>query len=185
MKFNKLAKEQNLSVAELADIVKDILPNANGGTEVSDEQRASILTRLAQPTAASPVLTDDSQDLILAALQSLIAEESQLETPEVIVSEMIERYLADPADLPDDPSYREAIITYVELVKKRHARKQQQSYRLRSLLNGQMRAPFAAEPLALETFYSSGPSASSNSATLSGNGKAPQLSAASSSPATS
>ena len=186
MKFNKLAKELDLSVGDLAEKVKDILPNANGGTDVSDKQKTQILSLLQTPAPdSSSFLTGDGTDPILSVLIERIEQEEQQAMPEQLVDQMIARYLENPEDLPADADYREAIITYVELIKKRHARRQQQFSRLRSLLNGQMRAPFAAEPLALETFYSSGPSASSNSATLSGNGKAPQLSAASSSPATS
>lgn len=42
MKFNKLARGLDLSVSELAEIVKDVLPGANGGTEVDDTQVEEI-----------------------------------------------------------------------------------------------------------------------------------------------
>ena len=51
MKFNKLAKELDHSVTDLADKVKDILPNANGGTEVSDQQKAQIIALLQTPSS--------------------------------------------------------------------------------------------------------------------------------------
>ena len=49
MKFNKLAKELDHSVSELAGIVTVILPNANGGTEVNDEQKAQIIALYKHP----------------------------------------------------------------------------------------------------------------------------------------
>ena len=53
MKFNKLAKELDLSVGDLAEKVKDILPNANGGTDVSDKQKTQILSLLQTPDRKS------------------------------------------------------------------------------------------------------------------------------------
>ena len=72
MKFNKLARELNLSVNELAEKVSDILPNANGGTEVSDEQKAQIIARLQAPSADS-TLSTTAMAPILFSLSSLIA----------------------------------------------------------------------------------------------------------------
>jgi hypothetical protein len=182
MKFNSLAKELKLSVSELADQVGDILPNANGGTEVSDEQKAQIIALLQTPAtdSALSLLAGDGSDPILSILMERIEEESQLDTPEQIVEQMIARYLDNPEDLPADPEYREAIVTYVDLVKKRQARRQQQSSRLRSRLNKSATERLQAEPLALENFYGSGPSAGSSSAKLNGSTQSPQLSAASS-----
>jgi hypothetical protein len=51
MRFNKLARELNLSVNDLAEQVKSILPDANGGTEVSDEQIEAIKQLLAKNKA--------------------------------------------------------------------------------------------------------------------------------------
>ena len=64
-----------------------------------------------------------------------IEQEEQQAMPEQLVDQMIARYLENPEDLPADADYREAIITYVDLVKKRHARRQQQFSRLRSRLS--------------------------------------------------
>jgi hypothetical protein len=181
MKFNSLAKELKLSVSELADKVSDILPNANGGTDVSEEQKTQIIARVNAPVAAPYSFpAGDGTDPILSVLIERIEGESQLETPEQIVDEMIARYIADPEDLPADREYREAIVTYVDLVKKRQERRQQQSSRLRSLLSKRETERSRVEPLALETFYSSGPTAADSSAKLNGNSQSPQLAAASS-----
>ena len=183
MKFNKLARELDLSVNELAAKVSNILPNANGGTEINEEQKAQIIALLQAPTAdtaLSSLTADDGTNPILSVLIQRIKQEEQLETPEQIVEQMIARYAVNPEDLPDAPEYREAIITYVDLVKKRQARRQQQSSKLRSLLSRREHSGSAMEPLALETFYSSGQNGKDNSATLSGNGQSPQLAAASS-----
>jgi hypothetical protein len=181
MKFNTLAKDLKLSVSELADKVSDILPNANGGTDVSDEQKAQIIARVNAPVAAPYSFSaGDGTDPILSVLIERIEGESQLETPEQIVDEMISRYIANPEDLPADREYREAIVTYVDLVKKRQARRQQQSSRLRSLLSKQDIARSTVEPLVLESFYGSGPNVDSSSAKLNGNTQSPQLTAANS-----
>jgi hypothetical protein len=182
MKFNKLARELDLSVSDLAEQVNTILPNANGGTEVSEEQKAQIIALLQTPPAdnALSLLTGDGSDPILSILKERIEEESQLETPEQIVDEMISRYLTNPDDLPADSEYREAIVTYIDLVKKRQARRQQQSSRLRSRLSRNTNERSTVERLQLESFYSAGPNAGSSSATLNGNGQSPQLAAASS-----
>ncbi len=180
MKFNKLAKELNLSVNDLADRVADILPNANGGTDVSEEQKAQIIARLQAPSADSALSAFDGIDPILSVLIERIEQETQLETPEQLVDQMIARYIANPEDLPADSEYREAIITYVNLVKKRQARRQQQSSKLRSLLSRKESACSTMEPLALETFYSSGQTSAAPSTALNGNSPSPQLAAASS-----
>jgi hypothetical protein len=180
MKFNKLARDLGLSVNELADQVSDILPNANGGSEVSDEQKEKIIALLQTPSSGSTLSSFDGTDPILSVLIERIEGESQLETPEQIVDEMISRYIANPEDLPADAEYREAIVTYVDLVKKRQERRQQQSSRLRSLLSKRESERSALEPLALETFYSSGPTAADSSAKLNGNSQSPQLPAANS-----
>jgi hypothetical protein len=180
MKFNKLARDLGLSVNELADQVSDILPNANGGSEVSDEQKEKIIALLQTPSSGSTLSSFDGTDPILSVLIERIEGESQLETPEQIVDEMISRYIANPEDLPADAEYREAIVTYVDLVKKRQERRQQQSSRLRSLLSKRESERSALEPLALETFYSSGPTAADSSTKLNGNSQSPQLPAANS-----
>jgi|GEM_PF-2591257 len=178
MKFNKLAKELNLSVNELAEQVADILPNANGGTEVSEEQKTQIITLLQAPSSNSTfsLLTTDGTDPILSVLIKRIEQEAELETPEQLVDQMIARYIANPDDLPADAEYREAIITYVDLVKKRQTRRQQQSSKLRSLLSS--RAREGSTPLALETFYSAEPNVNDTNATFNGNSPSPQLAAA-------
>jgi len=177
MKFNKLAKELNLSVNELAEQVADILPNANGGTEVSEEQKAKIITLLQAPADSTfSLLTTDGTDPILSVLIERIEQEAELETPEQLVDQMIARYIANPDDLPADAEYREAIITYVALVKKRQKRRQQQSSKLRSLLSS--RAREGSTPLALETFYSAEPNVNDTNAALSSNSPSPQLAAA-------
>lgn len=186
MRFNKLAKEQGLSVAELADKVSSLLPDANAGTEVSNEQKQQIVALLSAPSAAEHSLPPTaSADPVLAIFLDLIEEETQRETPEVVVSEMIERYLADPTDLPNDSDYRTAITTYVKLVKKRQVRRQQQSLKLRSHLRTLETAQWAAVPLQLEHFYSSGPNATPSGDTLSGNSNQPQLKSAESASTTS
>ena len=178
MKFNKLAKELDHSVSELADKVAAILPSANGGTEVSDPQKEQIIALLQAPAAESTLSSFDGTDPILSVLIERIEQESRLETPEQVVDQMIERYINNPEDLPADAEYREAITTYVDLVKKRHARRQQQSSRLRSLLSKQSSSGSATEPLALETFYSAEPTSAEPNAQLNGNGSSPQLAAA-------
>ena len=180
MKFNKLAKELNLSVNELSDKVSDILPNANGGTDVSDEQKEQIIARLQAPSADNTLSTFDDTDPILSVLIDRIEQESQQETPEQLVDQMIARYIANPEDLPADADYRQAIITYVDLVKKRQERRQQQSSKLRSLLSRNANEHSQAEPLALESFYVAAPNTNGNSAALGGNSPSPQLAAASS-----
>lgn len=181
MKFNKLAKELELTVNELADIVSGILPAANGGTDVTDEQKAQIIALVRKPApAALSLLESDGTDPILSVLIERIEAESQLETPEQVVDQMLARYALNPEDLPSDPEYREAIVTYVDLVKKRQSRRQQQSSRLRSLLRRSAAGHSAAEPLALETFYAAGPNTNGSSAKLNGNAPPPPLSAASS-----
>jgi hypothetical protein len=181
MKFNTLAKELKLSVSELADKVSDILPNANGGTDVSDEQKAQIIAQMNAPVSVTHSFpAGDGTDPILSVLLERIEGESQLETPEQIVDEMIARYIANPEDLPADREYREAIVTYVDLVKKRQERRQQQSSRLRSLLSKRETERSTVEPLALESFYGSGPNAAGSSAKLNGNAQSPQLAAANS-----
>jgi hypothetical protein len=181
MKFNTLAKELKLSVSELADKVSDILPNANGGTDVSDEQKAQIIAQMNAPVSVTHSFpAGDGTDPILSVLLERIEGESQLETPEQIVDEMIARYIADPEDLPADREYREAIVIYVDLVKKRQERRQQQSSRLRSLLSKRETERSTVEPLALESFYGSGPNAAGSIAKLNGNAQSPQLAAANS-----
>lgn len=182
MKFNKLAKEQGLSVNELADKVKDILPNANGGTEVSEAQKAKIIALLQAPASDSPLslITGDGIDPVLSILIERIEQETQLETPEQIVDQMIARYIENPEDLPADSDYSQAIITYVDLVKKRQMRRRQQSSRLRSLLSRQDDNGSAMEPLALESFYGEGPNSNGSSAKLNSSKQSPQLAAASS-----
>ena len=181
MKFNKLAKELDISVGDLAEKVKDILPNANGGTDVSDKQKTQILSLLQTSEADSPsFLSGDGTDPILSVLIERIEQEEQQAMPEQLVDQMIARYLENPEDLPADADYREAIITYVDLVKKRHARRQQQFSRLRSRLSKNGSAYSAAEPLALENFYSSGQHNGASTAQLDDNGHSPQLTAASS-----
>ena len=181
MKFNKLAKELNLSVSDLAEKAKDILPNANGGTEVSDEQKAQIEALLRSPTSENALsFTEDGSDPILSVLLERIDQEEQLATPEQVVDEMISRYVENPEDLPTDPEYREAIALYVDLVKKRHARRQQQSSRLRSHLNKSATGCGASKSLALESFYGDAPATNEQNAKLNGNSTSPQLAAASS-----
>ena len=183
MKFNKLAKELNLSVNELADKVTSILPNANGGTDVSEDQRAQIKSLLKAPTpdeVSLASLLGDGSDPVLSVFIERIEQEKCLETPEQIVDQMVTRYIENPEDLPDDPEYREAVVTYVDLVKKRQLRRQQQSSRLRSLLSRNGSASLAAEPPALESFYGNGPSSAAPTAQLESNSHSPQLAAASS-----
>jgi hypothetical protein len=92
MKFNKLARELNLSVNDLAEKVKAILPNANGGTEVSDEQIKAIKQLLADSKAASktgsfpltdamggantvfPIHEPSDQEVGIAALAGMVRE---------------------------------------------------------------------------------------------------------------
>ncbi|MEL6351585.1 MAG: hypothetical protein AAFR58_07465 [Cyanobacteria bacterium J06627_28] len=179
MKFNKLAKEQGFSVGALADKVADILPNANGGTDVTEAQQAQILALLQAPEPNNlTALNADGTDPILGVLTERIEQEQALETPEQMVDAMIERYLSNPDDLPTDAEYRAAIITYVDLVKKRHARRQTQSAKLRSLLRRSDAEPLAAEPLALEHFYSSGQNTTDTGSKLTSAIQPPKLSAA-------
>ena len=144
--------------------------------------KAQIIALLQAPSADSTLslLTSDGTDPILSVLIERIEQESQLDTPEQLVDQMIARYIANPEDLPADAEYREAIITYVDLVKKRQERRKQQSSKLRSLLSKQERNASTVEPLALETFYSAELSSTDDSAKLNGNSPSPQLAAVSS-----
>ena len=180
MKFNKLARELDLSVSDLADKVADILPNANGGTDISEAQKAQIIALLQAPPPEDTLSLFDGSDPVLSVLIERIEQETQLETPEQLVDEMIARYIANPEDLPADAEYREAIVTYVDLVKKRQARRQQQSSRLRSLLSKQKLSGSATEPLALARFYSTEPAIEENIEPPGGSSPSPQLAAASS-----
>ena len=146
----------------------------------SPEQKAQIIALVQAPATDTPLSAFDGTDPILSVLIDRIEQEAQLETPEQLVDQMIARYIANPEDLPADSEYREAIITYVSLVKKRHTRRQQQSSRLRSLLSRQEHSGSAMEPLALESFYSAEPNSTGSSAALNGNSQSPQLAAASS-----
>jgi hypothetical protein len=92
MRFNKLAKEKGLSVSDLASQVSTILPNANGGTEVSDDQLKKIKQLLADskalpktgsfpPTDAMggantvfPVHEPSDQEVGIAALAGMVSE---------------------------------------------------------------------------------------------------------------
>ncbi|MEM9088666.1 MAG: hypothetical protein AAGC93_07970 [Cyanobacteria bacterium P01_F01_bin.53] len=179
MRFNKLAKELDLSVGELADKVSSLIPNANAGTDVSDSQKEQIIALLTQAndTEASDLLFAGSADPILAILLERIEQEQQLETPEQIVDEMIARYLENPEDMPSDADYKEAIITYVSLVKKRHSRRQQQSSKLRSLLRKHAQTHSQTEPLALETFYTNAPATDTPNSKLGSSKPAPKLAA--------
>lgn len=183
MKFNKLAKELDLSVSQLSDKVTSIIPNANGGTEVSETQKTTIIALLTKPAPKTnntlSFLERDGTDPILSILSDRLEREAQLETPEQLVDEMIARYVKDPEDLPNDPDYREAIITLVDIVKKRQKRRQQQSSRLRSLLRQQGTAHSTTEPFQLESFYSNEPTTTADTAKLNGNTQPPTLSAAS------
>lgn len=177
MKFNKLAKDLNMSVGDLAEAAVNIVPRANGGTDVSEAQREQIVQLLKKPASADlPVPKSAQIDPVLAVLIERISAEVQTETPDQIVDEMVTRYVQDPEDLPEDPEYREAIIAYVELVKKRQLHRRQQSLNLRSLINRRVNGP--DQPLVLEAFYSVEPSSDSSSATLNGNARTPQLKAA-------
>ena len=83
MKFNKLAKDLGLSVTELAEKASAILPNANGGTEVNEEQEKSIRALLTQPevTEGLPATFDTTtaptdESLANAALDGIITDYS-------------------------------------------------------------------------------------------------------------
>ena len=180
MKFNKLAKELDYSVKDLADKVPHILPNANGGTEVSDEQKAQIIAHLEADTPAAEPLPAQNADPVLSILQTLIESETQQERPEEVVGAMIARYITDPTDLPTNPDYRAAIITYVELLKKRQMRKQQQSMKLQGLLQRYAQPAAIDAPIVLESFYDTEASAAAENMPLSANAPRPQLSASSS-----
>ncbi|MEO1396096.1 MAG: hypothetical protein AAFV90_24625 [Cyanobacteria bacterium J06634_5] len=180
MRFNKLAKELEFSVGELADKVSSLIPNANAGTDVSAAQKEQIIALLNQTndTEVSDLFLAGSADPILAILLERIEQEQQLETPEQIVDEMIARYLENPEDMPSDADYKEAIITYVALVKKRHSRRQQQSSKLRSLLRKHAHAHSQTEPLALETFYADVSATDAPNDKLNGSKRSPKLAAA-------
>jgi hypothetical protein len=89
MKFNRLAKEKGLSVSDLASKVSAILPNANGGTEVSDEQIKAIELLLADSKTAPkmrslnaiggvntvfPLHEPSDQEVGIAALSGMVGE---------------------------------------------------------------------------------------------------------------
>ena len=85
MKFNTLAKKLDLTVGELADKVSHLLPNANGGTEVSEALETEITAFIKAPapknSAAPALFSTDGTDPILAVLTERIESELQLETP--------------------------------------------------------------------------------------------------------
>lgn len=117
MKFNKLAKELELHVNELAEKVKDIVPSANGGTEVDEQQEQKIRARIAsngktrspQPTAdgnsantafETEALSDT--DLGIAALDGMLNEYSYRLQGLGVAHQWIKSY-EESGEYPDDP----------------------------------------------------------------------------------
>ncbi|PZO45279.1 MAG: hypothetical protein DCF15_21705 [Phormidesmis priestleyi] len=71
MKFNKLARELALPVNELAEKVKDIIPNANGGTEIDEQQEENIRALVTgNGKARSPQPASESRDRTSAVLET-------------------------------------------------------------------------------------------------------------------
>ena len=118
MKFNKLARELEIPVNELADKAKDIIPNANGGTEVDEQQEQSIRALVASDgRARSPQPVGDSTndanavfeteapndtDIGIAALDGMLNEYSHRLQGLAVAHQWIKAYEESGA-YPDDP----------------------------------------------------------------------------------
>lgn len=118
MKFNKLARELNLSVTKLAARTDAILPNANGGTEVNEQQERAIRTLIADGgKARSPQPADNRSDdanavfeteapsdtdIGIAALDGMLNEYNYRLQGLVVAHQWIQAYEESGA-YPDDP----------------------------------------------------------------------------------
>ncbi len=118
MKFNKLARELEIPVNDLADRVGAILPNANGGTEVDEQQERAIRTLVAGgERARSPQPADSSNndanavfetaapsdtDIGIAALDGMLNEYSHRLQGLVVAHQWIKDHEESGA-YPDNP----------------------------------------------------------------------------------
>ena len=118
MKFNTLAKQLNIPISELAERAKAILPDANGGTEVNEQQEQSIRALFAgNRSAKSPQFAGDSTndanapfeteafsdtDLGIAALDGMLNEFSYRLQGLGVAHQWIKSYEESGA-YPDDP----------------------------------------------------------------------------------
>jgi hypothetical protein len=117
MKFNRLAKEKGLSVSDLASKVSTILPNANGGTEVSDEQMKAIEQLLADSKAAPkmrslnaiggvntvfPLHEPSDQEVGVAALSGMVGEYEHRLRGLTVAHQWINEH-EETGHYPDDP----------------------------------------------------------------------------------
>ncbi len=116
MKFNTLAKQLGHSVIELAEKVKDIVPGANGGTDVDENQEQKIRARISNGKARSPQPTANGNsanaafeteplsdtDLGIAALDGMLTEYSYRLQGLGVAHQWIKSY-EDSGEYPDDP----------------------------------------------------------------------------------
>ncbi len=118
MKFNKLARELEIPVNELADKASAILPNANGGTEVNEQQEQAIRSLVADGgRARSPQPADSSSnsanavfeteapsdtDIGIAALDGMLNEYSHRLQGLVVAHQWIKDH-EESGTYPDDP----------------------------------------------------------------------------------
>ncbi|PZO46042.1 MAG: hypothetical protein DCF15_20860 [Phormidesmis priestleyi] len=116
MKFNTLAKQLGHSVIELAEKVKDIVPSANGGTDVDENQEQKIRARISNGKARSPQPTADGNranaafetealsdtELGIAALDGMLTEYSYRLQGLGVAHQWIKSY-EESGEYPDDP----------------------------------------------------------------------------------
>lgn len=124
MKFNKLAKDLGLSVTELSEKASAILPNANGGTEVNEEQEKAIRALLKQPeTAESIPATFDTttaptdESLANAALDGIITDYSYRLRGAAIANAWIEQRADGQGNATDNPVIQKKIQVVLMLRK--------------------------------------------------------------------
>ena len=118
MKFNKLAQKLGFSVTELAEKVKEIIPDANGGTEVDETQekaiRALVTNRktFSQEAHSSRASGDTNElfetaapsdtDLGIAVLSGMLEEYDHRIRGLTIAHNWINRH-EETGDYPDSP----------------------------------------------------------------------------------
>lgn len=124
MKFNKLAKDLGLSVTELAETASAILPNANGGTEVNEEQEKAIRALLKQPEATDslPATFDTTtaptdESLANAALDGIITDYSYRLRGAAIANAWIEQRAGGQGNATDNPVIQKKIQVVLMLRK--------------------------------------------------------------------
>ena len=120
MKLYKLAKELKISVNDLADMIKNLLPGANSGTEINDELAKEIRALVAnskQPSSSkeahSTNVSGDANELFetdapsdtesgIAVLSGMVREYENRIRGLTVAQEWIERH-EEVGDYPADP----------------------------------------------------------------------------------